>query len=154
MSDPISQPRELDAHLDAHRREPRANSNQLRHAPQMRETCLGTEQLDTRASSDRYTGRPEVSAGITTSSPYVVGGVAAVADVGGVGGGSRRLREREREGEGERGAGGGGRGRFLARAVARLLLCKETGETVLFVDKAYDEAGGAAHTGAPHADVC
>jgi hypothetical protein len=99
VSDPISQPREV----EARRREP---------APQMRETCPGT-----------------------------------VADVGVVGGGSRRLREGEREREREREKGvGGGSGRFLARAVARLLLCKETGETVLFVDKAYDEAGGAAHT--------
>ena len=36
----------------------------------------------------------------------------------------------------------GPNGRFLSRAMARLLLCKETSETILFVDKSYDEAGG------------
>ena len=40
-------------------------------------------------------------------------------------------------------------GRFLVRAVARLLLCKESGETVLFIDKPYDEAGGT-----PSPEVC
>lgn len=38
--------------------------------------------------------------------------------------------------------GNGSNGRFVVRAVARLLLCKELDKTVLFVDKPYDEAGG------------
>ena len=37
-------------------------------------------------------------------------------------------------------------GRFLSRAIARLLVCKKTGETVLFLDKPYDDAGGSPST--------